>query len=117
MFQAIFVMLKGTAGVVGWVDKHALHFARIFLFERLERQQIVTKNQLVIEYVVVRYTVFGMEGLVRLFQQNPRLQSGPLVLANPGEFELVSLFSHLSADYPIRALTRCCSCTRSCISV
>ncbi|WP_293614012.1 hypothetical protein [Porticoccus sp.] len=42
--------------------------------------------------ILIRYPVFGMVGFVRLFQQNTRLQLGPFVFADPGEFEFGFLF-------------------------
>ncbi len=89
MLQPVVIMGKGTTGVVGRVNKHALHLARKLLLQRLQRQQVVAKDQPVVEAVVLRHPLFGVIRLLRILQQNPRLQLGPLVFANPGEFEFL----------------------------
>ena len=90
MLQPVVVMGEGAAGVVRRVDEHALHLARELLLQRLQRQQVVAEDQPVVEDVVVRHPVLRVVGLLRIFQQNARLQLRPVLLADPGEFEFLS---------------------------
>ncbi len=92
MLQPIVVMRKCATGVIRRIDEHAFHFAREFLFKCLQREQVVTKDQSIVKDVLVRHPVFGVVRLFRVFEQNARLQLGPLFLADPGEFEF--LFAH-----------------------
>ena len=80
-------MGERTARVVRRVDKDALHTPREFLLQRLKRQQVVAENQSVIKDVILGYAVLGVVRLLRVFEQDARLQLGPLLLADPGEFE------------------------------
>ena len=48
----------------------------------------------VVEEVVVGNALLGVVRLLRIFEQDARLQLRPLVLANPGEFEFWILYCH-----------------------
>ena len=86
MLKPIVIMRKCAARVVWRINKNALHLAGKFMFQRLQRQQVVAKDQPVVENVVVRNALFGVIGLIRVFEQDTRLQFGTLFFADPGEF-------------------------------
>ncbi len=56
-------MAECAACVVRRINKDALDLAREFLFERLQRQQVVAKDQAVVEEVAVGNP---MPGVIRL---------------------------------------------------
>src|SRR5574337_257750 len=89
MFQPVFVLRKCRPSVVWRIDVDALHLARKLLLERLERQQVVTKDQPVVEQIAITHPLRRMIRPLRLLQQNSWLQLRPLVLADPGEFEFL----------------------------
>ncbi|MNP32325.1 hypothetical protein D3C76_1254990 [compost metagenome] len=60
MLQPIIVMRECAARVVRRIDKYALHLAGELLLQRLQRQQVVTKDQPVVEDVVVRHAMLGV---------------------------------------------------------
>lgn len=109
MLQPVVIVGKGAAGVVGRVDEHALHLARILLLQRLQRQQVVAKDQAVVEDVVLRHPVFGVVRLLRVLQQNPRLQPGALFLADPGQLQFL-FFAHKVTFFSLHTRTRPGSC-------
>lgn len=86
-------MLKGAACIIRRVDEDAFDLAGEFLFERLEGEQVVTKDKAVVEDVVVGDAVRGVARLLAILQQDARLQLRPALFANPGEFEF-SLGTH-----------------------
>ena len=51
-----------------------------------EAQQVVTEDQSIVENIAIQYPLFGVVTLVRVFEQNARLQLRPRILANPCEF-------------------------------
>ena len=51
MLNPIIVMRERAAGVVWWVNEDALDLAGELLFERFEGEQIVAKDEAVIEQV------------------------------------------------------------------
>jgi len=67
--------------------------ARVLL-QRLECQQVVAKDQAVVENVLVGHAMHGVVGFLRVFQQDARLQLGPVLLADPGEFEFWVALGH-----------------------
>ena len=57
-----------------------------------------------IEEVRANYTLRRVVNLLRVFEQDTRLQAGPVLLADPGEFEfgfLVSDIVHNLEGYPV----------------
>ena len=48
----------------------------------------------VAEEVVVRHPMGGVVGFLRVFEQDARLQLGPMFLADPGKFEFWVALSH-----------------------
>jgi hypothetical protein len=53
-------MRKGTSGVVGRINKDAFHFARKLLLQRLKCQQVVAKDQPVVEDVILSNAMRGV---------------------------------------------------------
>jgi len=51
MLKAVVVVGKGTAGVIRWIDEYTLYRTCKLLFQRLQCQKIVTKNQAIVEYI------------------------------------------------------------------
>ena len=92
MLYTIVVMLKRTTCVVRWVDEHALHLARKLLLQRLQCQQVVTEDEPIVEDVPS--SLRRVMGLLRVLQQNARLQLRPVLLADPGEFEFLFFVCH-----------------------
>lgn len=87
MLHSVVVMHERASSVVRRVDEHTLHLARILRLQRLQRQQVVAEDQPVIEDVAIRYPMLRVITLRRVFQQNTRLQLGPIFLADPSKFE------------------------------
>lgn len=83
MLKAIIVMFKGASRVKWWINIDAFDLPRKLLFQRLQRQQIVAKNEPVVKDVFVRHTLRRMIGLLLILQQNPRLQPRPILLPDP----------------------------------
>lgn len=73
MLYTIVIMLKCTTRVVRRIYKNTLHLPRILLLERLERQQVIPKNQLVVENVALADTVLRVIAPFRFVEQDARL--------------------------------------------
>lgn len=99
MLQSVIVVRKCLTSVVGRVDVDALHTTRKLLLQRLQRQQVVPEDQPVVKDVVLRHAMLGVIRLVRVFEQDTRLQLRALVLADPGEFEFLIDRHHLSTQF------------------
>jgi hypothetical protein len=67
MFQAIIIMFKGAAGVVGRVDVDAFYLAGKFLFQGFEGKEIVAEDKAVVEDVFLAGAVFGMVTFGKIF--------------------------------------------------
>ncbi len=87
-------MLIRAARVVRRINVNAFDLPRELLFERLESKQVIPEDESVIEQVVVGDPVRRMVGLLRVFQQNPRLQLRPVLLADLSEFEFLLSVAH-----------------------
>ena len=57
-------MGKGATSVVRRVDENAFHLASKLRFQCLERQQVITENESVVEDVVVRNPMLGVVRLL-----------------------------------------------------
>jgi hypothetical protein len=84
MLNTIVIVFKRLLSIERRVDINALDLACKFLFERSKSKQVVPEDQPIVELVVVRYTLLGVIRLRRVFQENPGLQFGPVLLADPG---------------------------------
>ena len=100
MLYSVIVMLERAASVVRRVNEDALYFAGEFLLQRFEREQIVAKDEPVIEPVIVRDAVLGVIGFLRVFEQDARLQPGPVFLPDPRQFKFLffGTHGHLTAE-------------------
>jgi hypothetical protein len=67
-------------------NENTLHLPGVFLFERLEARQIVPANEHDVESSLLRDPVNRMVRVLRHLQQNARIQPGPVLLPNSGEF-------------------------------
>lgn len=89
MLDAVIVMLKRTPRVVRRIDVDTLHLPRklrLQRLQRLQRQQVVAKDQPVVEAIRLAHPRLGAITPGRVFQQDARFQAGAVVLADPGEF-------------------------------
>jgi hypothetical protein len=87
MLYTIVIVREGRAGVVRRINEDASHFASELLLQRLEREQVVAKDEPIIEDVVLCHTLLGVVTLLRVFKQDARLQPRPVVFANPRQFK------------------------------
>ena len=78
-----------AARIVRRVNKNALNLSRKLLFQSFKREQIVAEDEAVIEEVVVRDALLSVIRLVRVFEQDARLQPGPVLLPNPRQFQFL----------------------------
>jgi len=86
-------MFKCATGIVRRINVNTLDLARELLFDRLESEQVVPKDESVIEDIAIGDAVRGVARLLAILQQDARLQLRPALFANPGEFEF-SLGTH-----------------------
>ena len=93
MLHTVVVMLESRTRIEWWIPINTLDLAGELLFERFEGEQIVAKDEPVIEAVVVRDALLGVIRLLRVFEQDARLQPGPVLLPNPSQFQFL-LFRH-----------------------
>lgn len=95
MFNAIIIVFKGTTSVIRRIDINTFDLAGEFLFERLERKQVVSEDEAVIEAVLVGNPMRGVVGLLAILQQDARFQLRPVLFPNPGEFEFLTVVAHI----------------------
>jgi hypothetical protein len=89
MLDAIVIVLKSRPRVVRGVNKHTLHLPRELLLQRLQRKQIVTEDESVIEDVVLADT---MRSVIRprwIFQQYAWLKAWTVFLTDPRQLEFL----------------------------
>jgi hypothetical protein len=86
MLVSIVVVLKSLLCIKRWINVYALYLASKLLLQRLERQQVIPKDQPVVKNIRIRKPLLRVIRPRRVFQQNARLQLRPLLLADPGEF-------------------------------
>ena len=68
MIKTIFIVGKGAAGVIGRVNADAFPLAGEFLLQCLQRQQVIAKDQPVLEDVAVRKSLRGVIRPLRVFE-------------------------------------------------
>lgn len=69
MRYTVFIVLESLLSVEGWVDIDRLNLAGKFLFEGLQSQQVVSKNESLVEQVVVGHPVIRVVGFLAGLQQ------------------------------------------------
>ena len=94
MLDPVVIMGEGAAGVVRRIDEHAFDLAGKLLLQRLQRQQVVAKDQPVVEQIRLRHPMPGMIRQRLILQQDARLQPRPLLLADPGQLQFLFFSSH-----------------------
>src|SRR5712691_7962299 len=82
-------MRESGSSIVRRVNVDALDLTGELLFERFEGEEVVAEDETIVEKIVVSHAVRSVIGLFRVLQQNARLQLGPVLFANPGEFEFL----------------------------
>ncbi|MEZ4680537.1 MAG: hypothetical protein R2932_40615 [Caldilineaceae bacterium] len=87
MLDAIIIMCKSRTCIVRGIDACTLHLPCELLFQRLECQQVIAKDEAVVEVVIVALAVGGVVRALGIFDQDARFQPGALLLADPGQFE------------------------------
>ena len=94
MLDTIVIVLESAAGVVRRIDKNALHLAGKVLLKRLQRKKVVALNKDVVEDVVIgdaRPRVIGLGGVL---DEDARLKTWAVILANPCQFEALLAVVH-----------------------
>src|SRR3989442_409412 len=89
MLNTVIVMCKRCAGVIRWINIDTFNLACELMFERFKGKEIIAEDEAVVEEVLVSHAVRRVVGLLWVFQQNTRLQLGPVLFANPGQFEFL----------------------------
>jgi len=104
MLNAVLVMFESAAGVVGRVNEHAFDTPPVLLLKRLQRQQVVTANEDIVEDIVVGNARLGVVGLVLIFQKDTGLQARTLILTNPRQFEALLAVVHYATPSTFAAI-------------
>ena len=84
MFETVIVCSKCAAGIIWRIDVNASDLSSKFMFQRLQRKEVISEDQLVIEDVILRDALFGVMGQILVLDQNPGLKARPILLPNPG---------------------------------
>lgn len=61
---------RSLLSVEGWINIDGLDLSGELLFQSLERQQVVAKDEFIVEHIVVGNAVWRMKGLLRILQKN-----------------------------------------------
>ena len=91
MLNTIIVLLKGTARIIRRVYKDTLNLPGELLLKGFEGEKVIAEDEAVIKKIMVSHAVRCVIGLLRIFEQDARLQPGPVLFANPCEFEFLLL--------------------------
>jgi hypothetical protein len=82
MLDSVIELFKSLPGVVGWINRTTLEFARMLGLERLEGQKIVSLDQHVVEHVAVTPYRRVMTRR-RFFDEDTRFGVNIRILADP----------------------------------
>ena len=88
MFQIVIVMLKCRTGIIRRIYIDALNLSGVFAFQRFQRQQVIPVNQ-----HILAARVRSRVGQGGIFNQQTRFYTDQLILAVPGQFQLISQFA------------------------
>ena len=91
MFDTIVVMFESATGVVRRIYINAPDFSSELLLQRFKREQVVSEDQSIIEDVVLSNSMPCMVRKGRIFQQDTRLESRPILFADPGKLKFLFL--------------------------
>lgn len=105
MLYPIFKMLEGKSSIIGGVNDNRFDLSRKFLLQCPQSEQIVAKDQPIVENIVIGHAIGRVMGPLRVFQQNPRLDLRSLVLADPGQFEAL-LPAHATSQRIVKSGVR-----------
>lgn len=102
MLDAIIIMFERLLCNKRRINVHTLDLtcdlAGEFGLQGLQGEQVIPEDEAVVEEVVVSHAVRRMVGLIRVLQQNTRLQLRPVLLADPRQFKsLIVLHEGLSS--------------------
>lgn len=123
MLNPIVIMCKSGTGVIWRIDVDALDLAGEFLFEGFKGKQVVAEDQAVVKEIgrvgfsrqvatVILFRWLGVLGvlavslppelcmirLLRILDQDARLQPWPVLLADPVEFQTSVGFCHVKSS-------------------
>ena len=84
-------MFKGLLSVKRGINVNAFNLAAKLMFQCLQGQQVVAEDQPVVEQILLCHPITRMVRQILILQQDARLQSRPILLANPGQFEFLFL--------------------------
>lgn len=90
MFDAVVVVGERASGVVGWVNHHAFNFASKLSFQGFQSQEVIAKDEAIIEQVGIGHAVLGVVAALGVLQQDTRFQSVADFLTDPGKFKSLS---------------------------
>src|SRR5665213_1646100 len=96
MLYTIVILSKSRSRVVRRINEDTFYLAGKLLLQRLEREQVVAKDEPVVEDVLVADTLLGVVALLRVFKQDARLQPRPVLLANPCQFQFLLILHSVS---------------------
>jgi hypothetical protein len=80
-------VFKRLPSVKRRINIDALHLTGELLLQRLQREEVVAKNEPIIKQVAVRHAVLGVMGLGVVGNEDTRLQPRPVLFPDPSEFE------------------------------
>ena len=83
----IIIILESRPGVVLRINEDALNLTRELLLDYLECRQVVAEDEAVVQVGAVRDAIGSAVGLLRVFNQNPRLKFQPIFFAIPSYFK------------------------------
>ncbi len=84
MINTVIVLLESRSSIIWQINVDTLYLPCKLLLQCPKGQQVIPKDKPVVENVLVRHPVRRMIRLLRILQQNPRLQPRPILLPDPG---------------------------------
>jgi len=94
MLDRIVIMFECLTSVIRRINVNALDSAGEFFFQCFQREQVVAKDQAIVEEVILRNSLRRMIRKLWVFKQNSRFQPRPVLLPNPSQFKFCSLTGH-----------------------
>jgi hypothetical protein len=80
-------MGEGGPSVVRRVNKDALDLPRKFLFQDFKSKEVVSKDETVVEDIVVCDSMWNVIRSFRVLKKDARLQPWPIFLSDPRQFQ------------------------------
>src|SRR5689334_4558881 len=91
MLYPVVVLSECGTRVVGRINEDALYGSRVVLLKSLQGEEVISKDQQVVEYVLLADSGIGVIGLFRILQEDSSLQSGAILLPDPRQLQLLVL--------------------------